>query len=77
MLNTEPSPVVRANWLLAESYVKLSTPATEAVFAKVIRPSAATVKTGICVEEPYVLGVTPVFAIENTVPFKSNQAPAE
>ena len=46
------SPVVNVNWLFAESQVKLSTPATGAVLAEVILPSASTVITGICVEEP-------------------------
>jgi hypothetical protein len=50
--NEEPSPVVRRIVLLADVYVKSSTPATGVVFATVILPSASTVKTGIAVAEP-------------------------
>ena len=58
--NIPPSAVRIVNVLFAVVHSVLSTPAIGAVLAKVMRPSASTVSTGIAVDEPYVFAVTPV-----------------
>ena len=47
-----PSPVSNVNVLLAVVQLRSSTPATDAVDARVIRPSSSTVMIGIAVDEP-------------------------
>ena len=62
VLKIPPSAVSIVKVLFEEVQYVFATPATDTVFAEVMRPSSSTVMTGTKEAEPYVPAVTPVFA---------------